>query len=84
MGIPIAWSFHSILVAYVNAVLLLITFAAIAVAGHFFCLMYLRLSHPSAQDDRNIAIGAAVVAVLMLRAMAEWRVTRPDQPPTEP
>ena len=30
------------------------------------------------------AIGAAVVAVLMLRAMAEWRVTRPDQPPTEP
>jgi hypothetical protein len=27
------------------------------------------------------AIGAAVVAVLMLRAMAEWRVTRPDGPP---
>ena len=29
------------------------------------------------------ALGASVVAVLMLRAMAEWRVTRPDQPPTE-
>jgi hypothetical protein len=28
------------------------------------------------------ALGASVVAVLMLRAMAEWRVTRPDQPPT--
>lgn len=28
------------------------------------------------------AIGAGVVAVLMLRAMAEWRVTRPDQPPS--
>jgi hypothetical protein len=27
------------------------------------------------------ALGASVVAVLMLRAMAEWRVTRPDQPP---
>jgi hypothetical protein len=26
------------------------------------------------------AIGAGVVAVLMLRAMAEWRVTRPNQP----
>jgi hypothetical protein len=26
------------------------------------------------------AIGAGVVAVLMLRAMAEWRVHRPDQP----
>ena len=29
------------------------------------------------------ALGASVVAVLILRAMAEWRVTRPDQPPTE-
>jgi len=28
------------------------------------------------------AIGAAVIAVLILRAMAEWRVTRPDQPPS--
>jgi hypothetical protein len=27
------------------------------------------------------ALGAAVVAVLMLRAMAEWRVTRPEGPP---
>jgi hypothetical protein len=27
------------------------------------------------------ALGAAVIAVLMLRAMAEWRVTRPDGPP---
>jgi hypothetical protein len=27
------------------------------------------------------AIGAGVVAVLMLRAMAEWRVTRPDGGP---
>ena len=27
------------------------------------------------------AIGAGIVAVLMLRAMAEWRVTRPDGPP---
>jgi hypothetical protein len=26
------------------------------------------------------AIGAGVVAVLMLRAMAEWRVHRPDRP----
>jgi hypothetical protein len=26
------------------------------------------------------AIGAGVVAVLILRAMAEWRVTRPDGP----
>jgi hypothetical protein len=26
------------------------------------------------------AVGAGVVAVLMLRAMAEWRVTRPDRP----
>jgi hypothetical protein len=29
------------------------------------------------------AIGAGVVAVLMLRAMAEWRVTHPDQPTTD-
>jgi hypothetical protein len=29
------------------------------------------------------ALGAAVIAVLMLRAMAEWRVTHPDQPPGE-
>jgi hypothetical protein len=29
------------------------------------------------------AIGAGIVAVLMLRAMAEWRVTRPDQPTTD-
>jgi hypothetical protein len=29
------------------------------------------------------AIGAGIVAVLMLRAMAEWRVTRPDGPPNE-
>jgi hypothetical protein len=28
------------------------------------------------------AIGAGVVAVLILRAMAEWRVTRPDQRPS--
>jgi hypothetical protein len=27
------------------------------------------------------ALGAGIVAVLMLRAMAEWRVTRPDGPP---
>jgi hypothetical protein len=27
------------------------------------------------------AIGAGIIAVLMLRAMAEWRVTRPDGPP---
>ena len=27
------------------------------------------------------AIGAGIVAVLMLRAMAEWRITRPDGPP---
>jgi hypothetical protein len=27
------------------------------------------------------ALGASVVAVLMLRAMAEWRVTRPGNPP---
>ena len=27
------------------------------------------------------AIGAGIIAVLMLRAMAEWRVTRPDQQP---
>ena len=27
------------------------------------------------------ALGASVIVVLMLRAMAEWRVTRPDQPP---
>jgi hypothetical protein len=27
------------------------------------------------------AIGAGIVTVLMLRAMAEWRVTRPDGPP---
>ena len=27
------------------------------------------------------ALGAGVVAVLMLRAMAEWRVTRPDAGP---
>ena len=29
------------------------------------------------------ALGAGVIAVLMLRAMAEWRVTHPDQPPTD-
>jgi hypothetical protein len=28
------------------------------------------------------ALGASVIAVLILRAMAEWRVTRPDQPPS--
>jgi hypothetical protein len=27
------------------------------------------------------AIGAGIVAVLMLRAMAEWRITRPDAGP---